>query len=196
MAYLSYRDDQLRGAIERFSPSRQLLFGLSLCERLIALHAISADPTSLRSALDAVWNQLVSSQAIEDNPINFEPFILNLEALQQETSQVGPASRSIAQESRHALLTLIESAEHPANRLEDMLTILRVSREAVELLAFENLKLVSWDKWADEKTRIHPLVQGELNAIFSDLRQIWELPDNPEGYQAFRERLDGGNLSQ
>ena len=51
MAYLSYRDDQLRGALGRFSPARQLLFGLSLCERLLALHAITTGPEKLRAAL-------------------------------------------------------------------------------------------------------------------------------------------------
>lgn len=168
-----YDEGELQTRLLEMDHKRLVLFGLFVAERLLPNYAVFSreqsfgDVGGLRAALDLVWQWLEGMQFSDDE---IESQIEDCETITPDTEQFSSLYVSAALDAASATVNVLRMLQNSDGELA--VENGTFGRDTVDLYVQEIERMPANSADLEERIRVHPLMQSEINSQFEAVREI------------------------
>lgn len=196
MAELTFDEDTLAATAAQLSPETRLAFALACTERLLPNYqAFTAQvgwgqPQTLRRALDLAWQVLVGAWSPTEKELaSLEQDVISCEPETEDFDTVLVSSALDAACCAGHVLALVRSGEP-----DEMVAVASLARDTVDMYVQEAESMPPQAPDLEERIRLHPLMQAELQHQADLLSELSE-GTGQRNFSAFMSRYKTAAMS-
>lgn len=167
---LTFDPDRLHSALDKLPAERRAAFGLGICERMhpnfVAFaRGTGADPSALRAFVDLAWEVLAGRQGVD-----LDDAAAQCEELAPDTNESFHDLVSSALDAAVATSVLLQFLTD--RQTEHIVEIAGLACDSADMYVQELESMDPQDPDLEERIRLHPLMQRELERQAADLKSL------------------------